>query len=77
MKISLVYTTVSTFEEAQILARSLIEGRLAVCVQIAKKHSIYKWKGKLEECEEWSLLIKTLEEKKESLLNQMINFHPY
>lgn len=56
----LVLTTAGSSEEARRLADALVERRLAACVNILKGvQSIYWWKGKTEESEEWMLLIKT------------------
>jgi|SRR5437879_169601 len=57
----LVLTTTDSREEAQKIARSLVEQRLAACVNIVPQiHSIYRWEGKVEEADECLLLIKTL-----------------
>jgi periplasmic divalent cation tolerance protein len=56
----LVLTTAGSMDEARRLADALVERRLAACVNIVSKvQSIYRWKGKTEEAEEWLLWIKT------------------
>jgi len=56
----LVLTTAGSQEEARIIARALVERRLAACVNIVPKvESIYRWKDAVEEAQEWLLLIKT------------------
>jgi periplasmic divalent cation tolerance protein len=56
----LVLTTTGSNEEARRIADALVEGHLAACVNILKGvESIYRWKGKTEESQEWMLLIKT------------------
>ena len=56
----IVLTTVSSQEEARRIANVLVERRLAACVNISSKiDSIYRWKDKIEESEEFLLLIKT------------------
>ena len=56
----LVLTTTGSKDEARRLADALVERRQAACVNIVKGiESIYRWKGRTEEAEEWMLLIKT------------------
>lgn len=53
-------TTVASAEEAAELARGVTGARHAACVQIVGPiRSVYWWQGKLEEAQEWQLLIKT------------------
>jgi periplasmic divalent cation tolerance protein len=55
-----VLTTTGSVDEARRIAEGLVERKLAACVNIVPKVvSIYRWKGKVEEAEEWLLLIKT------------------
>ncbi|MBX3266333.1 MAG: divalent-cation tolerance protein CutA [Acidobacteria bacterium] len=59
-----VMTTVSREEEGVSLARGLVEGRLAACVQVLPRmRSIYRWKGEVQDDGEHLLLIKTAAEK--------------
>jgi len=56
----IVLTTAGSTEEARRIADALVERHQAACVNILKGvQSIYWWKGKTEESEEWMLLIKT------------------
>jgi periplasmic divalent cation tolerance protein len=55
-----VLTTTGSGDEARRIADALVERRQAACVNIIKGvESIYRWKGKTEEAQEWMLLIKT------------------
>src|SRR5450759_4766613 len=55
-----VMTTTETKEQAQTIAQHLMEEKLAACVQIVGPiTSIYRWKGKVENAQEWLCLIKT------------------
>jgi periplasmic divalent cation tolerance protein len=55
-----VLTTVASEDEAERIASSLVERRLAACVQtIGPIASRYRWQGKIERAEEWQCLAKT------------------
>jgi len=55
-----VTTTTETKEQAQKIAQYLVEQKIAACVQITGPiTSIYRWKGKVENTQEWLCLIKT------------------
>lgn len=54
-----VLTAVGTKEEAQQIARALVEHSLAACVQIIGPINSYRWQGAVEESEEWLCLIKS------------------
>jgi periplasmic divalent cation tolerance protein len=56
----IVLTTAGTKEEAQKIARALVERQLAACVNIVPQvESVYRWEGEIEQAQEWLLLIKT------------------
>ena len=56
----IVVTTASSREEADRLARALVEERLAACATlIPVAESIYCWEGKIESSTETLLLLKT------------------
>jgi periplasmic divalent cation tolerance protein len=56
----IVLTTAGSHEEAQKIARGLVERRLAACVNIVPGvESIYRWQGKVDSAQEWLLVIKT------------------
>jgi len=56
----LVLTTAGSQEEAQKIAQALVERRLAACVNVVPRiRSIYRWQDKVEDAEEWLLVIKT------------------
>jgi periplasmic divalent cation tolerance protein len=55
-----VLTTCGSQEEGRQIARSLVERRLAACVNLVPQiESVYQWKGKIETSQEWMLVIKT------------------
>lgn len=73
-----VTITTGTRDEAESIARTLVENRLAACVQIAGPiTSIYRWQEKLEQGKEWKLTAKTSSARMEELLAQTIELHSY
>ncbi len=73
-----VLTTVSSIEEAKNLARTLVEERLAACVNIGGSvESVYRWQGMIEEAVEIPLMIKTRVEKLEELEVAVRRLHSY
>lgn len=56
-----VFTTTNDKEEARKISRKLVENKLASCAQITKIESIYRWEEKIEETEEFLLIIKRQE----------------
>jgi periplasmic divalent cation tolerance protein len=56
----LVLTTAANPEEAERLARTLVEERLAACATLFPAvRSIYRWQGAVEDASETMLLFKT------------------
>lgn len=73
-----VMTTAGSPAEARKLAHALIERRLAACVNIIPQiSSVYRWEGKIEEAEEFLLLIKTTETAFESVRETIRELHSY
>ncbi len=73
-----VLCTCSSLEEARRIARSLIEGRLAACVNIIPGvESIYRWNGAVETANESLLLIKTSPERLPALQARILELHSY
>src|ERR1700684_405111 len=55
-----VFSTCATEEEAEKVARTLVEARLAACVNIVPgARSIYRWQGAIESAAEWLLILKS------------------
>jgi periplasmic divalent cation tolerance protein len=74
----LVLTTAGSKEEAQRIARTLVERRLAGCVNLVQRvESVYRWQGKIEEAEEWLLLIKTTGAAFERVRDAIRELHSY
>ena len=55
-----VLSTCASSEEAERIARTLVEKKLAACVNVLPAvRSIYRWKGAIEDDQETLLLIKS------------------
>ncbi|MEC8066587.1 MAG: divalent-cation tolerance protein CutA [Pseudomonadota bacterium] len=75
---SIVYTTLSTEEEAHSLASYLVENKLAACVNVhAKATSFFMWEGKLQKEGEVVLIAKTRTDMVEKVMVEMKHKHPY
>ena len=73
-----VLTTTPSEEEARQIARALVGERLAACVNIIPKvESIYRWQDKVEEAEEYLMLIKTTESAFALLQEKLKELHSY
>ena len=73
-----VLSTCGSEEEAERLARLLIERRLAACVSIVPRlRSVYRWNGAVESADEWLLLIKSSRPLFEQLRGAIEGAHSY
>ncbi len=73
-----VMTATDKKEDAERISRSLVEMRLAGCVQIVGPvTSIYRWKDKIETAGEWLCLIKTSAECYGAVEQAVRSLHPY
>lgn len=58
----IILTTTSQAQDAEIVARKLVEGRVAACVQVIERvKSVYWWEGQVRTDSESLLLIKSCE----------------
>jgi periplasmic divalent cation tolerance protein len=74
----LVLTTAGSEMEAQKIAQTLVERRLAACVNIVPRiQSVYRWEGRVEQAEEYLLLIKTVKAREEQVCAAIRELHSY
>jgi periplasmic divalent cation tolerance protein len=74
----IVLTTVGADADAASLARTLVEERLAACVNVLPAMtSIYRWKGAVEQDREQQLVIKTTGERVAALEARIRQLHSY
>ena len=73
-----VFSTCGSKEEAERLARRLLEEHVAGCVNvISPVHSFYWWKGAIEDANEWLLVIKTSRELFDRVRATLESAHSY
>lgn len=78
MKPIVVLLTCPTAEVAEKIGKTLIEDRLAACVQIGQPiQSIYRWNGVIEKGTEVSVSIKTQESCFDALCLKIGQIHPF
>jgi periplasmic divalent cation tolerance protein len=75
----LVLVTCANPMQAKLIARSVVEKRLAACVNILRSpvESHYRWNGKVEKARELLLLIKTTSRKLGGLEREVKRLHSY
>lgn len=74
----LVFCTVPDNKTAGLLAKALVEGKLAACVNCAgASRSVYRWEGKVEEAVEITLTIKTVGGRYNDVEAMIRSMHPY
>ncbi len=74
----LALTTAGSDSEAGKIAHALVEQQLAACVNIVPRvRSVYRWQGKVEEAEEYLLLIKSSRGLVERLREATSKLHSY
>ena len=74
----IVLSTVPDDERAETLARTLVDEKLAACVNLhAPMVSIYRWKGQVERAAERQLVIKTTRDRVPALEARLKQLHAY
>ena len=71
---------VSTYPDKKSIskiANMIVNKGLAACVNYTKINSVYVWKGKTENTEEFLALFKTTAKTKELLKEEIAKTHPY
>ena len=77
-EIVVVLTTAPNDERAETWARTLVEERLAACVNIhGPMISFYRWKGIVERDDERQVVIKTTRERVAALRVRLRELHSY
>ena len=73
----IVLVTAASEAEAENIAKSLVDCKLAACVSLSPIRSIYIWQGEIHSVPEWQLLIKIDLAKFEALSAKVQELHSY
>jgi periplasmic divalent cation tolerance protein len=73
-----VHITAGSREEADKVVRAAVGGRTAACAQISGPiTSTYWWEGKIEQSEEFLVVLKTTDERLDALVADIKEVHSY
>jgi len=72
-----IYITAPSMEEAEKIAKTLLEKKLAACVNIFPIKSYFWWEGKIESATEFALIVKTRSEKFRAVRDEVKAMHSY
>jgi periplasmic divalent cation tolerance protein len=76
--IIVVLTTLAADTDAVAFGRTLIEEKLAACVNVMPTMtSIYRWQGHIEDAREQQVIIKTTADRIAALEARLRTLHPY
>ena len=64
-------------QDAERIARALVEGRYAACVTLSPVRSVYRWEGELCVDEEVTLSAKVSRAGAARCVEQLTSLHPY
>jgi periplasmic divalent cation tolerance protein len=74
----MVLTTLPADADVAAFARSLVDERLAACVNLLPvMESIYRWEGNIERESERQMVIKTSRQRVPALWDRVRELHPY
>jgi periplasmic divalent cation tolerance protein len=78
-RFQIILVTCGSKSEAKKIARALVAGNLAACVNIltAPVESIYRWKGSVESAKEFLLVIKSTQVRFAALRREIERLHSY
>ena len=76
--VRIALTTIGSESDALSLAKTLVDERLAACVNVLPAMvSIYRWKGSIEQDKEHQVVIKTSSDRLPALETRLRQIHPY
>ena len=73
-----VYVLFANAEEAERIGRTVVEERLAACINIfGPVRSIYRWQGSIETADEVAAILKTSQTEADALIMRIAGLHSY
>lgn len=78
MSVVSVYVIFANAEEAERIGRTVVEERLAACINVLGPcRSIYRWQGAVETSNETPAILKTTAEAADALISRIAGLHSY
>ena len=78
MSILSIYAVFANAEEAERIGRTVVDERLAACINILGPiRSIYRWKGEIERADEVAAILKTHHWRADALIARIAELHSY
>jgi len=78
MSVVSLYCVFGNAEEAERIGRTVVEERLAACINIlAPCRSIYRWDSRIEQADEVPALLKTTAAAADRLIARIADLHSY
>lgn len=78
MSVVSVYAIFADADEAERIGRTVVEERLAACINIlGPVRSIYRWQGAVETAEEAAAILKTTDARANRLIARIAELHSY
>ena len=78
MSVVSVYCIFGSTEEAERIGRTVVQERLAACINVLGScRSVYRWHGEIETAEEVPAILKTTASKADSLIARIAALHSY
>ena len=78
MSVVTVYAIFADADEAERIGRTVVQERLAACINVlAPCSSIYRWQGEIQTSEEVPAILKTTVEAADALISRIAGLHSY
>ena len=78
MSVVSVYAIFADADEAERIGRTVVEERLAACINMLQPvRSIYRWNGAIETADEIAAIFKTSDSSVDALIARIASLHSY